>query len=77
MAAQHIDAVREMKRHKPFVPFRIVTKAGEEHLVQDRFQFAVSESRVLCYLAPKLTRFVELTADQIASVEPVRQKPAA
>jgi len=78
MAAEQVNAVREMKTHRPFVPFRIVTSSGERYEVRDRFQFAVSDTqRVLCYLLPELKRYVELSAEQIVGVERLQEKPAA
>jgi len=77
MAAQHLDAVLDMKSQRPFVPFMIRTIGGEEYPVRDRFQFAVRAPRVLLYVLPDLKRFVELTADQIVAVEPLAEKQSA
>ena len=76
MAKEHLEAVREMKLRRPFVPFRIVTTGGDKYLVEDRFQFAIGLTKVM-YVFPRSDRFVELTADKIAGVETVEQKPAA
>lgn len=76
MALEHLDRLREMKQNRPFVAFRIVATSGEEYLVEDRFQFAVGQSRIM-YARPKSGGTVHLSADQIAAVKVVEQKPAA
>ena len=76
MAMEHMDALRQMKRNRPFTPFRIVTTGGERYLVEDRFQFAVAESKVL-YSRPASQGLVRLTPDGIAAVETAKQEPAA
>ena len=75
MAEKQFEEVRTMKLRRPFVPFRIVTTGGDKYLVEDRFQFAIGQTRLM-YVFPGSDRFVELTADKIAGVESVQQ-PAA
>jgi hypothetical protein len=77
MATEHLSQLREFKRRKPFDPVRIVTMAGVELTVHDRFQFAVTDTRVLLYPDSEPDRPVELRPDEIALVERFREKPAA
>lgn len=76
MAMQQLEAVRSMKFRKPFASFWIITSTGDRLLVEDRFQFAIGMTR-MHYVYPDAVRAVELTADKIAAVEVVEQKPAA
>jgi hypothetical protein len=76
MAIEQLEEVRRMKSRRPFVAFRILASGGDKYLVEDRFQFAVGMTE-LTYVFPDSSRFVRLTADQIAGVEMVEQKPAA
>ena len=71
-----VDSIREMKRRKPFVPFRIIAVSGERYTVEDWFQFAVDKGRIM-YVYPASDRFVQLREEQIAGIELVEKKPAA
>ena len=75
MAMQQLEQVRAMKSRRPFVPFCIVTTAGDRLLIDDRFGFAVGMTRMSCTDA-KTGADVELVADKIAGVEVVEQKAA-
>lgn len=76
MVTNQLSQLREMKARRPFSPFRIVTTQGDKYLVENRFQVAVSETKAM-YVYPASDRFVELSANQIAAVELIEQKPAA
>jgi hypothetical protein len=76
MNSSHFDALRNMKAHRPFVPFRIRTTSGATLEVQGRFQFAVGPVRAM-YFYPATDRFIELTEGQIAAIESIAQRPAA
>ena len=76
MPLDHLESIRQMKGHRPFVPFRIVASSGERLEVKEFFQFAVSPKKVLYYY-PKSDRFIELTAEQVVALEPVEKQSAA
>jgi len=75
MALEHLEALREMKRNRPFIPFRILTTGTETFLVEDRFQFAVGQSE-MSYARPASGGLVHLSADRIVAVEAMVRKPA-
>jgi hypothetical protein len=76
MAMKQLEEVRGMKFRKPFARFRILTTGGDKYLVEDRFQFAVGQTKMI-YVFPGSDRTVQLGADNIAGVELVEQQPAA
>jgi hypothetical protein len=76
MPLEHLDQLREMKRNRPFVPFRIVTTGSEAYVVEDRFQFAVGHTE-FAYARPAPGGIVRVSADQIAAVEVTEQKSPA
>jgi hypothetical protein len=73
MAMKELNAIRKMKRRKPFMRFRIVTTGGDKYLVEDLFQFAVAETKVM-YVFPASDRFIELKSEQIAGIEELEVK---
>ena len=77
MKAALFKQLHELKRKKPFAPFWVRTTSGKSYRVNDRLQFAFTENLV-CYADPKTQWFIEVKANDIASVEVIhKRKPAA
>lgn len=61
------DAVRGLKRRKPFSPFRIVMTNGESYVIEDPDRLAVTLTQ-LAYCQPSTERVVILRQADIATV---------
>jgi hypothetical protein len=42
-----IEELRSRRQHKPFVPFVIVRRGGQRHIVNRKFQYAFTDDRVV------------------------------
>ena len=58
-----VEVVRQFLHQRPFVPFRIVTKSGERHEIDNAERIALSKSEVHWF--PKEGKWVRLPDDQI------------
>ena len=63
-----LNAIRDLKRRKPFEPFRMVMASGEKYLVENPDNFAFGASEIF-YFFPHSDKFVFIKASQIAAIE--------
>ena len=71
-----LDAIRDLKRRSPFIPFRIVMSSGDQFLIQDPDALAIASSQ-LHYYPPRSGSAVHMRLNQIAAVVEFDEKPAA
>ena len=70
-----LDTIRHLKRHEPFVPFRIIMTSGDRYLIEDPDALAIATSQLHYY--PRSGLGIHLRLNQIASVEEDNEKPPA
>jgi hypothetical protein len=71
-----IDAIRELRNHDPFEPFRLVTTSGDKYLIESPDNLAIGESQMFYYY-PGSDKFVFIRLNQLVAVEHFEKRPAA
>ncbi len=68
-----IDAILDLKRAEPFVPFQVVMTSGDKYLIESG-ETLVDLRTEFFYASPRSKKFVFLRKNQIVAVEQPEQK---